>query len=171
MVDFGQGPSRRSSRPEVPASYSEIAAKAPDLSNRGLLLPYTEDGSYSFERPTFSTRGAVTLGDSENFRATGPKEIVMKLHAIWGHASAQQLKRGFGGLVFEQCEGCRPFNKAPQAPVAGTSTAAMLNEKLQVDLLFRTSFPSTPCGYSSGRNAPGRFGMPFAARGLGLSAL
>ena len=30
---------------------------------------------------------------------------------------------------------CRAFGRAPQVPLAGTSTASMVNEKLQIDLL------------------------------------
>ena len=36
----------------------------------------------------------------------------------------------------EQCEVCRAFDKAPHAPIGGTSTVAMFNGKLQADLLF-----------------------------------
>ena len=73
----------------------------------------------------------------------------MKLHVNWGHASAQQLRRvsadsedgnprlvNFVGDVREHCETCRASGKAPHVPLAGTSTASMLNEKAQADLLF-----------------------------------
>ena len=40
----------------------------------------------------------------------------------------------YANEVLEQCEVCRPFDKAPRVPVAGTSTVSMLNEKLQADL-------------------------------------
>ena len=55
--------------------------------------------------------------------------------------------------VLAQCEVCQTFEKAPRAPVAGTSTVAVSNEKLQVELLFLddiaalhvvASSPSTP---------------------------
>ena len=38
--------------------------------------------------------------------------------------------------VVNQCDVCKAFDKAPRAPIAGTSTVAMFNEKLQVDLIF-----------------------------------
>ena len=38
--------------------------------------------------------------------------------------------------VMAQCEICRTFDEAPHVPAAGTSTVAMFNAKLQVDLLF-----------------------------------
>ena len=34
-----------------------------------------------------------------------------------------------------QCDVCQAFGKAPRVPAAGTSTVAMFNEELQVDLL------------------------------------
>ena len=37
--------------------------------------------------------------------------------------------------VMAQCEVCRACDKAPHVPADGTSTVAMFNEKLQVDLL------------------------------------
>ena len=40
------------------------------------------------------------------------------------------------GEVLARCEVCQAFEKAPHAPVTGTSTVAMSNEKSQVDLLF-----------------------------------
>ena len=78
-----------------------------------------------------------------------PKEIIMRLHANWGPASAQQLKRvladSVGGnlhfancenRVAEQCDDRRSFDTAPRAPSKGTSTVSMFNEKLQDDLWF-----------------------------------
>ena len=38
--------------------------------------------------------------------------------------------------VVNQCDVCKAFDKAPRTPITGTSTVAMFNEKLQVDLLF-----------------------------------
>ena len=40
------------------------------------------------------------------------------------------------GSVLEQREVRRAFDKEPHAPIAGMSTAATSNEKLQADLLF-----------------------------------
>ena len=40
------------------------------------------------------------------------------------------------GEVLEQCEVCRPFDKAPRVPAAGTSTVPMFDENLQVDLFL-----------------------------------
>ena len=73
----------------------------------------------------------------------------MKLHVNWGRASAKQLKQVLadskGGIfrwvncvdeVLQQRETCRASDKAPHVPTAGTSTASMFSEKVQVDLLF-----------------------------------
>ena len=38
--------------------------------------------------------------------------------------------------AFARCEVCQASEKAPRAPAVGTSTVALSNEKLQVDLLF-----------------------------------
>ena len=38
--------------------------------------------------------------------------------------------------VLGQCKVRRAFDKAPHAPIAGTPTASVSNEKLQADLLF-----------------------------------
>ena len=78
-----------------------------------------------------------------------PGEIVMRLHANWGHASAQQLKRGSAGsggdnmhlltcvdVVLEQCEVRMASAKTPDVPIAGASTPSMIPEKFQADLLF-----------------------------------
>ena len=35
----------------------------------------------------------------------------------------------------DPCEVCRAFDQAPHAPMAGTSVVAMINGKLQADLL------------------------------------
>ena len=82
-------------------------------------------------------------------RLSGLEKIVMKLHANWGHAWTQQLKRvlaGSGGEhvhlitrddeVLDQCELCRAFDKAPRAPIAGALAASMFYEKLRAGLLF-----------------------------------
>ena len=73
----------------------------------------------------------------------------MMLHVNWGHASAQRLRRGLAGSdwdyvhlftcvggVLRQREGCRPFDKAPHAPIAVTSAVAIFNETFQEDLLL-----------------------------------
>ena len=73
----------------------------------------------------------------------------MKLHVNSGHAPAQPQKRVLVdtyeenmhlisclGEVLDQCEACRAPDKAPHAPVAGTSTVAMFHGKIQVGLLF-----------------------------------
>ena len=57
--------------------------------------------------------------------------IITKLHANWGHASAQQLKRvsvhsggeimhlvNIADEVLQQRDICRPFEKAPHVPIA-----------------------------------------------------
>ena len=61
----------------------------------------------------------------------------------------------FADEVLAQCEVCRAFDTAPNVPVAGTSTVAMFNEKLELDLWFLGDIPR-------------KLGMPRAARGLGF---
>ena len=89
------------------------------------------------------------MGDASDGNRSDPAEIIEKLHVNWGHASAQQIE---GVLVdaegdnlsllrhveevVNQGDVCKAFDKAPDTPIAGTSTMAMFNEKLQVDLLF-----------------------------------
>ena len=149
-VDFRRGPSRSASRcPEVSASLSYLVHKCPHLFDGGLHLHYTQGGRYRFETPrTFAACEAVTLGGARDSNLTDPKKIAMKLHVNRGRASAQQLRRvladsGGDNMHLPTCadgvlarrEVCQAFEKAPHAPVAGTSTAAMSNEKLQVDVI------------------------------------
>ena len=86
----------------------------------------------------------------------------MKLYVNRGHASAQQLRRvsvdSDGDSMHlltcvDEVSGqfgvCRAFGAAPHPPIAGTSTVAMFNEKLQADWLFSDdiiwmSSPDTP---------------------------
>ena len=69
------------------------------------------------------------------------------------------------------------FDRAPHAPAAGAPIVAMFNEKLQVHLLFlRDTIAARVLGvfskYSFVYPAIGRilrrFGMPFAAPGMGF---
>ena len=124
--------------------------KRPDLSEGGLHLPLVESGLLRFVPPEeFSACTAGTLGDARGDSISDPEQIITKLHANWGHASANQLKRELvdsdGGMshlanradeVLENCDVCRAFDKAPRVPIAGTSAVSMFNEKVQVDLLF-----------------------------------
>ena len=74
-----------------------------------------------------------------------PERIIMQAHVDWGRASAQQLKRvsvdsdggnmhsvNYADEAFGRCDIYRDPEKAPQAPIAGTSTVSMFNGKLQV---------------------------------------
>ena len=104
------------------------------------------------KRNTLPIHNALTstaLGDALDGAKSDPKDIARRLHVNWGHASDQQLKRTMaeadckaGGLVplvdgvARECEIRRAFDAAPAIPVAGTSQASSLNEKVQVDLLF-----------------------------------
>ena len=73
----------------------------------------------------------------------------MKLRPNRSHASAQQLEPVLVDSegtnmhlptcvdeVLAQCEVYQAFEKAARIPAAGTSTVAMFNEELQVDLLL-----------------------------------
>ena len=103
-------------------------------------------------------------GGARESSLTDPKKNGMELHVNWGHASAPQFRRFLVDSewnnmqlltrvdeVLAQCEVCQAFEKAPRALVAGTSTAAMINEKLQADSLFRATssrcvqWMSLPC--------------------------
>ena len=102
----------------------------PDLSNGGLHLPFTEDGLLRFGPPrTFSANAAATLEGARDDSVSGPRQITMKLHVKWGHASARQPTRELvdseGGNshlagnvdeVPEQCELRRAFERAPHVP-------------------------------------------------------
>ena len=91
---------------------------------------------------------AVTLGDAGDGALLDPERIIMKLRDNWGLTSAQQISRALVDsdgdnlhlpqhvdAVLEHCEVCRTFDRAPPAPIAGTSTFSMPRRKLQVDLL------------------------------------
>ena len=68
--------------------------KSADLSNGGLQCPFIEDGMCSFTpQLTSPACKAATLGDARDGALSVPKNITMKLHGYWGHASAHQLKR------------------------------------------------------------------------------
>ena len=64
-----------------------------------------------------------------------------------------------------QCEVCQDFEKAPHAPVAGTSTGAVfarwwisLARLISSPRMLRTSSPSTPPSYRLARKSPGGLG-------------
>ena len=78
-----------------------------------------------------------------------PEKIIPKLHVNWARTSAQRLKRALEDLggghmrlvniadgVLEHCDACRAFEKVLRGPIAATSAASTLNEKLRADLLF-----------------------------------
>ena len=68
----------------------------------------------------------------------------------------------------------RALNKAPQGPVARTSTVAMFGGKLQAALLLLGDFVALrilTVFSKYERRTPRRFRMPFVARGLGSLAL
>ena len=84
-----------------------------------------------------------------HLRRTDPAKTVTKLPVNGGHASAQQLKSALADSernnaqsltcvdeVLAQRDVRQAFEKAPRAPAAGASTAALFNEKLRLDLLF-----------------------------------
>ena len=139
VADFGEDASRRVRGTAASVSFFVIIKKAPDLSNGGLHLPYTEYGLRHLN-PRLRSQPVRRPMDSS---LTDPKKIVVKLHLHRGHASAQQQTRVLadsdkGNMQLIACadEVCQAFDKAPRAPVAGTSTVAVFNEKLQVDLPF-----------------------------------
>ena len=79
----------------------------------------------------------------------GPKEECYEIACELRSCVGAERKGGIGGFGWDnvhlltcvneklaQRKACQAFEKAPHAPVAGASTAAMPNEKLQVDLVF-----------------------------------
>ena len=110
-----------------------------------------------FQPPqTFSACNAVTRGDAQDSRLLDPKKIITKMHVDWVHAPAQQFKRisvdsngdavyllNYVGEALEQCEVCGASDKAPHAPIAGTSAVSMFNEKSRAGLRFPVDPPGT----------------------------
>ena len=95
-VEFGKGRPKRTRDPQFSASYFEwsLIDQRPDLSDGGLHLPLKESGLLRFATPKkFVACTAATLREAQDEGAADPKKIIMKLHANWGHASANQLKR------------------------------------------------------------------------------
>ena len=97
----------------------------------------------------FSACAAVTLRDARDDSVSDLRKIIMRLRANWGHAPARQHKRApvdskkrnshlanHVGDFLEHREICRSSHKTPHVPIAGTSTASMLNGKVQVGILF-----------------------------------
>ena len=91
----------------------------------------------------------AALGDVTDSCLPYPEKVTIKLHANWGHASAQQVRRvlvdsvgepigllGFVAEVLQHCDVRRAFGEAPHLPVAGTSPVSPFNEKPQLVLLF-----------------------------------
>ena len=88
--------------------------KRPNLPNGGLRLSHAEDGLSQFDPPrTLPARKSVALGDEVDSRLSGPKDNIMKLHANWGHAPAQQLN---GVLVDSDRELMGSINVAEESP-------------------------------------------------------
>ena len=61
------------------------------------ICPLRMMGCFGFFSKDFSACTAVTLGDACDDGASDHREITMKVHAIWGHASARQLEGSEGG--------------------------------------------------------------------------
>ena len=148
VVYFGKGESRKARGHVVSASYfgSAFPTKRPNLSNGVFIYPTRM--TVRISSSSFSARKAVTQGDALDGCLSDPRNFVVKFHVNWGHASEQQSRRVLAdpvggnlhlltcaGEVVEQREVFRSFDKAPRDPIAGTSTAAMFNEKFLADLL------------------------------------
>ena len=175
--------------------------KRPNLPNGGLRLSHAEDGLSQFDPPrTLPARKSVALGDEVDSRLSGPKDNIMKLHANWGHAPAQQLNgvlvdsdRELMGSINvaeespQQREVCCAYDKAPRRPIAGASRASSFSEKPHADLLFsedaiasramdmysKHSLPipaRSAVGFLPSIPSLRRRGMPSAVDGFRLSA-
>ena len=72
----------------------EKNAKRPNFPGGGLQSPFAADGLEQFDHPsTLASCRVVALGGILDPDASGPKEVVAKLHVKWGHAPAHQPKR------------------------------------------------------------------------------
>ena len=132
--------------PAASASFLLLVHKFPDLPDGGLHLPDTPDGLCRFETPlTFAAYKAVTLEDARDGSLTGPKKVVAEMHVNWSNASAQRLRRALADsegdnmhlltCVDELLAQCGVRHGGTRSG-GGTSTVALFNEKLQVDLLI-----------------------------------
>ena len=115
-----------------------------------------------------------------------PKEISVKPHAKWGHASARQLRRVLVGLGEEtvgsinvedgaipRCGVCRALDKTSNLPIAGTTSAPPLYEKLQVELPFLVGILALRAMDMYSKYSllmPVRAGNPSEARGASRSS-
>ena len=142
--------------------FFHVVQEAPNPSGGGLHFPYPPDAPYRCETPL--TFAACKV--AEDGCPSGPKKIVAKLRVIWGHASAQQLRRVLvdsdggnihlltcAGEALAQREACQACEQAPYIPAAGASTVAMFSEKLLADLpcsedVIATHVMDVSCRYS-----------------------
>ena len=122
----------------------------PDLSNRGLHLPRTEDGMCRSEPPlVFSACTALTLGDARDDSVSDTRGILLNSRVNWRLSSSRRLWRVLAGSeggnphlvnyvddVLGRYEICRALDKAPRVPIAAASAVSMFYVRAQVDLLF-----------------------------------
>ena len=104
---------------------------------------------------TLSTCEAATLGDARHGDLSDPKKIIMKSRVSWGLESAEQKKRELVNSdgdnlhplqhaddVSEHYMVFRAADRAPDLPVAGTSTVFTFNEEPQVGPLLLGDIPA-----------------------------
>ena len=94
-VSHGDGPSRLGGGPKLAASFSSGPLRR-DVKNcpMAVCTCHPNGRLYRFDPPrTSSACKVVSLGNARDGCSSDPKKIIMKLHASWGHASPQQLKR------------------------------------------------------------------------------
>ena len=76
-------------------------------------------------------------------------EGLKKIHALWGHPSAAQLKKSLSHIdglpsetnrvverITKECSTCNKFLEAPTLPVGGTRSTLHFNHTLEIDLFF-----------------------------------
>ena len=84
-------------------------------------------------------------------QTSGPMlaEGLKKIHALWGHPSAAQLKKSLSHIdglpsetnriverITKECSTCNKFLEAPTLPVGGTRSTLHFNHTLEIDLFF-----------------------------------
>ena len=103
--------------------------------------------------PIHTALTSTTLGTASDGENGDPAEIPRKLHANWGRASPQHLKRTlaeadgeavslilFADDVVRRCDVCRVLHVAPSIPASSFSSVASISEKVQRNLLFLDDF-------------------------------
>ena len=129
-VDFARGPL-------VSASYFEWAFTntRPDFLEGGPICSTPKLACISLN-PIARSRPVMRQpwGHRRRVCPPAPNQIVMRLHANWGHAKRAPADSDVDNMhlltcVDEVSDQCGAFGKAPHVRIAGASSASMFNEK------------------------------------------